>query len=361
VRRWVAVAAAEPEWISRLTWFAARGSFAADPEAAQSRSVRILIVKTSSMGDVVHALPLAVDIADALPGAQIDWLCEEAFAAIPAMSRPVGVVHRVALRRWRKRPFDPAVWREVRIAKSALRDAPYDLVLDVQGLAKSAWLARWTGAPVTGFDSSTAREGIAAHFYQRRFEVPRGLHAIERCRRLGAAALGYTIGGAPRFGIALGVEPQPSSNEPTAVLLVNASRATKLWHDERWIAVEHWLADRGITSVLFCGSAEERSRTESLAARMQRAEVSPPATLGAIASVLGTASVVIGLDTGLTHLAAALGRPTVGIFCDYDPALVGLTGDADAGNAVISVGSATAAPAASEVIDAAARVMNRPL
>jgi heptosyltransferase-1 len=321
--------------------------------------VRILIVKTSSMGDVVHALPLAVDIAHALPDAQVDWLCEEAFAAIPAMSRNVSGVHCVALRRWRTRPFDPAVWREVRIAKSGLRDTHYDLVLDVQGLAKSAWLARWTGAPVTGFDSSTAREGIAAHFYQRSFEVPRSLHAIERCRRLGAAALGYAITGAPRFGIAPNVEPGASNNEPMAVLLVNASRATKLWHEEHWIAVERWLAHQGIASVLFGGSAQERSRSELLAARMQRAEVSPPATLVTIASALATASIVIGLDTGLTHLAAALGRPTVGIFCDYDPALVGLTGDADAGNAVISVGSAIAAPAASEVIDAAARVMNR--
>ncbi len=311
------------------------------------------------MGDVVHALPLAVDIAHALPAAHIDWLCEEAFAAIPAMSRHVAGVHRVALRRWRKRPFDPAVWREVRIAKSALRDAHYDLVLDVQGLAKSAWLARWSGAPVTGFDSSTAREGIAAHFYQRRFEVPRSLHAIERCRRLGAAALGYSITGAPRFGIGLNVEPGSGNDAPMAVLLVNASRATKLWHEERWIAVERWLAHQGMASVLFCGSAQERSRSESLAARMQRAEVSPPAPLATIASALATASTVIGLDTGLTHLAAALGRPTVGIFCDYDPALVGLTGDADAGNAVISVGSATAAPAASEVIDAAARVLSR--
>ncbi len=90
------------------------------PRGCTIGSVRILIVKTSSMGDVVHALPLAVDIAEAVPAAQIDWLCEEAFAAIPAMSRYVGVVHQVALRRWRKRPFDPTVWREVRIAKSSI-------------------------------------------------------------------------------------------------------------------------------------------------------------------------------------------------------------------------------------------------
>jgi heptosyltransferase-1 len=319
--------------------------------------VRILIVKTSSMGDVVHALPLAADIAHAQPDAQIDWLCEEAFAAIPAMSQYVGLVQRVALRRWRKRPFDPEVWREVRLAKSAVRGAHYDLVLDAQGLAKSAWLARWSDAPVMGFDSSTARERIAARFYQRSFGVPRTLHAIERCRRLGAAALGYSLNGAPRFGIAAGAE-RTAQGEKKAVLLVNASRATKLWDDKRWLALERWLSEQGFASVLFCGTAHERLRSELLAAQMEHAEVRPPATLAMIASTFAQAAIVVGLDTGLTHLAAALGRPTVGIFCDYDPGLVGLTADADAGNAVASVGSATAAPAASEVIDAAARVMN---
>jgi len=311
----------------------------------------VLIVKTSSMGDVVHALPLAADIARARPNVQIGWLCEETFAAIPSMSRHVTNVHRVALRRWRRRPFDPAVWHEVRVAKRALHESRFDLVLDAQGLAKSAWLARWTEAPVAGFDSATAREPIAAHFYQQRFEVPRDLHAVERCRRLGALALGYEVDGAPRFDL------EASSGIPgegTAVLLVNASRATKLWGDQRWIAVERWLAEQGVASVLFSGSAAERDRTKQLAAQMQSATAAPPSTLEAIAATLATASVVIGLDTGLTHLAAALGRPTVGIYCDYDPALVGLTGDA-----VASVGSATVPPTVAEVIDAAAQVMSR--
>lgn len=306
----------------------------------------------------MHALPLAADIAHALPDAQIDWLSEEAFADIPSMSRHVAQVHRVALRRWRRRPFDPAVWREVRIAKQALRDARYDLVLDVQGLAKSAWLARWTGAPVAGFDSATVREPIAANFYQRRFEVPRGLHAVERCRTLGALALGYQLIGTPQFGLEAQAAPLSPHAERRAVLLTNASRATKLWPDDRWLAVERWLAEQDIASILFCGSPAERRRTESLAARMRRARVSPPATLDAIASTFLGAPVVIGLDTGLTHLAAAIGRPAVGIYCDYDPALVGLVSDARAGNAVASVGGPAAIPMAIEVIDAAARVMS---
>jgi len=316
--------------------------------------VRILIVKTSSMGDVVHALPLAADIVEARADATVDWLVEESFAVIPAMSRHVTQVHRVALRRWRKRPFDPSVWREIRLAKSALREPRYDLVLDVQGLAKSAWLARWTQSPVAGFDSSTAREGIASHSYKHRFNVPRDLHAIERCRRLGALALGYASDGPPRFGIDV---PHASRVASAAVLLVNASRATKLWDQERWVAVERWLADKHIPSILFWGSASEQQRSEQLAARMQRATVAPRATIDAIASALASAPVVVGLDTGLTHLAAALGRPTVGIYCDYDPALVGLVGDSSAGNRVVSLGSATRGPSAVEVIEALPRVM----
>lgn len=308
----------------------------------------------------MHALPLAADILQARADATVDWLVEESFASIPEMSRYVANVHRVALRRWRRRPFDPAVWREVRVARSALRAAPYDLVLDVQGLAKSAWLSRWTGAPIAGFDSSSAREGVAAHFYQSCYSVPRTLHAVERCRRLGALALGYQPVGGPRFGLASAVAANVEKQldrEARAVLLVNASRATKLWHDDRWVAVEQWLTSRGIATVLFWGSADEQRRTEALASRMQRATVAPRSTLGSIASTLAVAPLVIGLDTGLTHFAAALGRPTVGIYCDYDPALVGLIGDASAGNSVASVGSATAAPTETEVITATERVM----
>ncbi len=307
----------------------------------------------------MHALPLAADIMHALPNATVDWLVEEDFASIPAMSRYVSNVYRVALRRWRRRPFDMRVWREVRLAKTALREARYDLVLDVQGLTKSAWLARWTGAPIAGFDSSSARERIAANFYQHRFDVPIHLHAVERCRRLGALALGYAATAAAQFGLEPKTAQHAMHSERIAVLLVNASRVTKLWHDERWLAVERWLAERAIASVLVWGSAAERRRTELLAGRMQRAAVLPLSSLDTIASTFLGASIVIGLDTGLTHLAAAIGRPAVGIYCDYDPALVGLIGDAQAGNAVASVGSATSAPTASEVIEAAARVMGR--
>jgi len=144
--------------------------------------VRILIVKTSSMGDVVHALPLASDLARHVPDAKIDWLVEESFAAIPAMSRHVAGVKQVALRRWRRRPFQPRTRAEIAAVKGGLRRSTYDWVLDAQGLLKSAWVARWAGAPVAGFSSRSARERVASLFYARRFDIPRELHAVDRCR-----------------------------------------------------------------------------------------------------------------------------------------------------------------------------------
>lgn len=316
--------------------------------------MRILIVKTSSMGDVVHALPLAADLATRLPEAQVDWLVEESFAAIPAMSRRVRRVHRVALRRWRKTPLQPATWREIADVKRALRSEHYDWVIDAQGLLKSAWMARWARAPIAGLSSHAARERIAAAFYQRRITVPLALHAVERCRQIGAGVFGYALDNQPRFDLTVAPATQASTHQ--AVLLANASRASKLWPEERWIGVERWLAGRGLQSVLFWGTPEEEVRVRRLAASMQRATVAPRSSLEAIAATLAQSQVVIGLDTGLSHLSAALGRPTVALYCDYDPTLVGLVGDGP----VISLGGVGTPPAMEAVIDAARQVLEAP-
>ena len=315
--------------------------------------MRILIVKTSSMGDVIHALPLASDLAAALPRVHIDWLVEESFAAIPAMSPHVARVRQVALRRWRRTLLTRTAWRELTAAQHTVEAAGYDWVLDVQGLLKSAWMARWAAAPVAGPASGSARERWAALWYTRPVSVPRELHAVERCRRIGAAVFGYDIDTPPRFDLSPPAATRRDVSSPYAVLLVNASRATKLWPEERWLELERWLATRAMPSLLFWGTADEAARAERLAPAMQRARVMPRAPLDAIAATLNGAAIVIGLDTGLTHLAAALGRPTIGIFCDYDPSLVGLVG----AGPVASLGGVANAPTTEAVIDAAQAVL----
>jgi heptosyltransferase-1 len=318
---------------------------------------RFLIVKTSSMGDVVHAAPLASDLARRFPGAAVDWLVEESFAAIPRLHAAVAQVIPVAVRRWRRAPLAAATWREIGAAKARLRAQPYAAILDCQGLLKSACLARWARGPRWGFDFASAREPLAALLYNHVAAVPRGQHAIARNRALGAAACGTDTASPPVFGLAPPLladrDLLAATAAPYAVLLTNASRASKRWPDERWRAVADALGDRGLRCLLFAGSADESRDTRARAARMRNAWVAPPTPLEAIAAVLAGARIVVGLDTGLAHLAAALGAPTLGIFCDYDPRLVGITGRSPCA----SLGGVGAPPAAAEVIAAADRLL----
>jgi len=321
--------------------------------------VRVLIVKTSSMGDVVHALPMVSDIARAFAHVRIDWVVEEAFADIPQLHPAVTRVFPIALRRWRRAPFAIASWTELLAARAALREQRYHTVIDCQGLIKSALVAASARGPVAGPDRASAREPLAAWFYQRRIGVDPTQHAVERNRRLGAAALGYVLDTPEDFGLqarARQLQAVAPFNEDGAVLLLsNASRASKRWPDEHWVALEHALARQGRLSWLAWGSEREREDCRRRAARMHAARVLPRSTVGQIAALAARAALVVGLDTGLTHLAAAVGAPTVGIFCDYDPALVGLRGSA----AVASLGGVGAEPPVEQVLQAAQAVAAR--
>ena len=147
---------------------------------------RLLIVKTSSMGDVIHMLPAVTDMKRANPQLQIDWVVEEGFAHIPAWHPAVNKVIPVAVRRWRKNLLAASTWQQVRKLRKQLRESSYDLVLDSQGLFKSAVVSSWAKKPVAGMDAQSAREGIASRFYRDRYPVARGQHAVPRNRQLAA-------------------------------------------------------------------------------------------------------------------------------------------------------------------------------
>lgn len=322
---------------------------------------RVLIVKMSSMGDVIHALPVVSDIARARPDAAIDWVVEEGFSALPRLHPGVHTVLPVALRRWRKSILAPATWREFRTARRNVRAASYDRIIDIQGLVKSAWVARWARGPTSGYDRASAREPMVARCYDRRFAVSRSLHAIERNRRLAASALDYVLEGPPRFSLAVPALRRSelsalAERGPYAVLLTNASRSTKLWPAQSWRTVEADLARRGLRTLLVWGSEAEGRATRERAQDMVAADVAPRSSLDQLAALLAGARVAIGIDTGLTHLAAAVGVPTVGIFCDYDPKLVGISGDAPCA----SLGSASGGPTPNEVLGAIDRVLASP-
>ncbi|MBK8527130.1 MAG: lipopolysaccharide heptosyltransferase I [Rubrivivax sp.] len=287
--------------------------------------MRLLIVKTSSMGDVVHALPALSDMHRAVPGIEVDWLVEAPFAAIPALHPGVRRVLPLSWRKWRHRLFRRDTWSAMAALRAQLRESRYDLILDLQGLLKSALWARQAVGPVAGYDHGSAREGLASWLYSRRAPVARELHAVERCRRLAAAHLGYALpDSAPDFGIRA---PAPTWGAPDryAVLIPNASRPEKLWPEARWITVGRRLHDRGWRPVVLWGSDAEQTLAERIAAGCD-GEVPPFLRVHEMAAVLAQAQAVVGLDTGFTHLAAALGRPTIGIYCDHEPGLAGVTG-----------------------------------
>jgi heptosyltransferase-1 len=307
--------------------------------------VRLLIVKTSSMGDVVHATPVVADICRQHPGAVIDWLVEAPFAAIPQLHPGVRRVWPMAWRKWRGQLLQATTWRTMRTLRDDLRDQRYELVLDLQGLLKSALWARQAAAPVAGYDRDSLREPLAARFYQRTAAVPRNLHAVQRCRRLAAAHLGYAMPeSAPDFGLhapAGGWAPRGAY----AVLIPNASRPEKLWPERHWVAVGRRFLELGWTPLVLWGRPQEQTLAERIAADCE-GDVPPFLKVGEMAAVLAGARHVVGLDTGFSHLAAALGRPTLGIYCDHEPGLAGITGP----GRVASIGGKGQVPGRGEVL-----------
>lgn len=291
--------------------------------------MRILLVKTSSLGDVIHNLPIVSDIRRHFPQATIDWCVENVFAAIPRLHPDVDRVIPVAIRRWRKSLLRPTTWREIAASRQALRAHAYDLVIDTQGLIKSGLCTIQARGPRAGYSFDAAREPLAAIFYGRHYSVPRDLHAVVRNRQLAAAALGYLADATVDYGIAapaVSCDWLPAGDH--VVLLTATSRDDKLWPEERWIELGHRLADQGLRAVLPAGSAPERERAARLAAAIPQAVAAPPLSIEALAALLAGACGVVGVDTGLTHLAVALKVPTVALYTATEPGLTGVYGSA---------------------------------
>ena len=314
--------------------------------------LRILLVKTSSLGDVVHNLPVASDIRAVLPNAEIAWVVEEVFTQIPRLHAGVSRVIPAAVRRWRGALWKSAIRGEIRRFVEELRDTDYDAVIDTQGLLKSALIARAARGTRYGLDWRSAREPLGM-FYEHTFTVPWNRHAAERNRSLAAHALQYVV--PPNLDYGIRAEPGRFSwlsHERYAVLLHATSASGKLWPEASWRAMASRLRDRDLRCVLPWGSEAERERSVRLAAGMRDAVVPPALALADAAALLAGADCVLGVDTGLTHLAVALGRPTVGIYCATDPAATGLYGSARA----VNTGGAGGAPVVEEVYASLQRV-----
>lgn len=289
---------------------------------------QILIVRTSSLGDLVHMLPAMSDIARHVPDARIDWLAEESFAEIPAWHPAVREVIRVAHRRWRRAWWSHKVRAERAALKERLRAKHYDIVLDMQALLKSAWLVRQARGVKHGLDWKSAREPLASLFYDVKHRVEFWQPAVIRQRQLAASVFGYEPVGAPDFGLQAFARGASGAAEPYAVIMPSASRDDKLWPQDDWRAVFGQLQDAGLQLRLLAGNPAEAARAEELLGGRAGAVVLPRMDLTGIARELAGARLMVGLDSGLTHLSAGLGRPTVGIYKASTPVRTPLVGSA---------------------------------
>jgi heptosyltransferase-1 len=286
---------------------------------------RILLVKTSSMGDVIHNLPIVNDIRARFATAEIHWVVEESFADVPRLHPGVDRVIPLALRRWRKTLYRPRTWAELSAFKAALRATAYDCILDTQGLVKSALIARMAQGPRCGLDWHSAWEPLGTLLYDRKFAVNPALHAVERYRLLAARALDLPPNLPLDYGIqapALALPWLPDL--PYAVLLHATSRPEKLWLEDHWITLGAQLAEDGLQTILPWGGLPEFERAQRLAESIPQASVPPRLNLREAAVMLARAKVVVGVDTGLVHLASALAVPTVALYCGSDPGENGL-------------------------------------
>lgn len=295
--------------------------------------MRILIIKTTSLGDVVHNLPIIADIQKYIPEAIIDWVVEESFVDILTMHPAINQIIPVAIRRWRKSLFSKQTWIEFFAFRKLIQSNQYDFIIDTQGLLKSGLIASLSNSVnKCGYDKVSVREPIASYFYNHHYAVSRDLHAVLRNRKLAALALGYTIDEATlNYGINVPTNSNTCDIEkalPSDFILAlhGTSRDSKLWAIEQWVALGKKLQLQGFSLVLPWGNNAEQQRAEKIASQLDQALILPKMGILSLANIIQKSQAVVGVDTGLAHLAVALNKPVIGIYTDTNPVLTGLYG-----------------------------------
>jgi heptosyltransferase-1 len=325
---------------------------------------RILLVKTSSLGDVIHNLPAVTDIRTHFSDVQIDWVVEENFADIPRMHPDVNQVITVAMRRWRKQIFNKKTWQEISKFKNLISQNPYDVIIDTQGLLKSALIVKQVAGEKHGYDKNSIREPLASWFYDKTHAISYQQHAVARNRVLTALSLGYAPQtNAPDYGISTKSTKSNASGTLMdigvqgnyIVALHGTSRDSKLWPEQHWVDLGKQLANQGLSLVLPWANETEQMRAQSIQQQVPNSIVLPKLNIHTLAGVIASAKAAVGVDTGLSHLAAALNKPIVAIYTDTNPMLTGVL----AGTQVqaINLGGIAKTPSVDEVLASLRKIL----
>ncbi|MDB5775627.1 MAG: waaC [Herbaspirillum sp.] len=328
--------------------------------------MNILIVRVSSLGDVVHNMPLLADVHHHFPDAQIDWVVEETYTELVALNPHVRTIIPIALRRWRKQLSSPSVRAEIAMFYHRLRAVPYDLILDTQGLLKTGLVMRMArlapGGKRAGLANATKDSGyepLSRLFHSLSIPVDLYAHAVARGRAVAAGALGYAVPDEIDFSLRAPAETKSAPWHgigPFAVFFHGTARADKQWPIAYWRETAVMLAERGLPVLLPWGNPDEKARAHQIAAQLPNVQVLPALSMMEAVALAQAAALTIGVDTGLTHVAAAYGRPTVELYIDsprwktegfWSPN-------------IINLGDVGAAPTVEDVEVAVARLLRSP-
>lgn len=282
--------------------------------------MHVLLIKTSSLGDIIHTFPALTDAAKAISTLKVDWVTEEAFAAIPQLHPAVHQVIPVALRRWRKSPFTLKTLKEMRVFINQLRKTPYDLIIDGQGLLKSSLLSKLAKGKRCGFDYQSAREKIASFFYQQSVFVPKNIDAIHRLRKLFAQSLGYSDPISPPLS---GLAQATSPNNRSVLILPGTTWDTKKWPVSYWIKLAEIFKEKKVKASIPWSTWIERQTAEEIALTGSHITILNAMPLDQLINTLADFSTVVAVDSGLGYLTAALGIPTIMVFGPTNPDLLG--------------------------------------
>ena len=314
----------------------------------------VLIVRPSSLGDIVYALAVVSDIRRERPALAVDWVAEPGFMPLIKLCPDVRRVIAYGLRAWRRSPFAAPTWRAIRTFAADLRRTRYDAILDLQEQVKGALIARGARGTRHGFDRASIREPLAALFDNVHHRVPRDLHFVERCRRLAAAALGYRLQPVPTWNLRVPATAPSLPTRPYIVALHGTSRDDKLWPEDCWRRALASFEEAGFAGVLPWGSPAEEARSHRLAQGLSHAVVPPWLSLPDAAALVSRAALVVGVDTGFTHLAAALRAPTIALFSATEPSRHGVE---CAGSHARDLGAVGAPPGVADVLAAAGALL----
>lgn len=293
--------------------------------------MRCLIIKMSSMGDVIHTLPALTDAMAHYPDITFDWVVEPGFADLPKMHPTVDNVIPLSIRTWRKKPFNKENIRQLISSISVLRQQKYDVIIDAQGLLKSAMVTQCARGQKCGLAKDSAREPLASIFYHQKHHVSWHQHAVYRIRELFAKSLGYTVPSSlPDYHLQIADEQPPlQDHTPYCVFLHATTWDTKHWPNAYWSSLLEIAARAGYKVLLPWGNEKEKNQAQKIVedADSDAGQVlDKRLRLTELASLLYHAQGVIAVDTGLGHLSAALAKPTVSLYGPTDPARTGAVG-----------------------------------